>query len=313
MRKKSSSKNIFGMWSLPVLALVLSVISGTATAAPVMGPVMAPVMVSTEWLGKHLNDPDIVVVDMSSDETQYSRFHLPGATYLPYYYLVRQRKSDKVVVRLSRDELVYTLGQVGITRNSYVILYDDVGGLNVGRMFFELESIGHPRVSVLDGGLVKWILEGRKVVNIPIQRPPVRYGEVGKGINNEATIQDVDAAQKKGTLIIDARSHEEYVGDLKKKTGGHVAGARWWEWSNSVAMNKGFVLKSPQSLKAKLANFGLTSPQQPVIAYCHTGHRAAQTYLTLRSLGFKNVRLYAHSMGEYDLLRKAKLVRGMKP
>ncbi|MGW8247806.1 MAG: sulfurtransferase [Acidiferrobacterales bacterium] len=303
------SKKIFGKWSALIIALVLSVFSGAATAAPDM----APVMVSTEWLGKHLNDPDVVVIDMSSDETQYSRFHLPGASYLPYYYLVRQRKSDKVVVRLSRDELVYTLGQVGITRNSYVILYDDVGGLNVGRMFFELESIGHPRVSVLDGGLVKWILEGRKVVNTPVQRPPVRYGEAGKGINNEATLKDVDAAQKKGTLIIDARSQEEYVGDLKKKTGGHVAGARWWEWSDSVAMNKGFVRKSPQSLKAKLADLGLDSPQQPVIAYCHTGHRAAQTYLTLRSLGFRNVRLYAHSMGEYDLLRKAKLVRGMKP
>lgn len=270
-------------------------------------------MVSTEWLGKHLDDPDVVVIDMSSDETQYSRFHLPNAAYLPYYYLVRQRKSDKVLVRLSRDELVYTLGQMGITRNSYVILYDDAGGLNVGRMFFELESIGHPRVSVLNGGLVKWILEGRKVINTPFQRPPVRYGEAGKGIDNEATITDVDAAQKKGTLIIDARSREEYVGDLKKKAGGHVAGARWWEWSDSVAMNKGFILKSQQTLDAKLAGFGLTDPEQPVIAYCHTGHRAAQTYLALRSLGFENVRLYAHSMGEYDLLRKAKLVRGVKP
>ena len=78
-------------------------------------------------------------------------------------------------------------------------------------------------------------------------------------------------------------------------------------------MNKGFVLKDPEKLKAKLASFGLTDLKQPVITYCHTGHRAAQSYLMLRSLGFSNVRLYAHSMGEYDLMRKAKLVRGMKP
>ena len=270
-------------------------------------------LVSTEWLARHLDDPNLVIVDMSSDETQYSRFHLPRATYLPYYYLVRQRKSDKVAVRLSRDELVYTLGQIGITRNSYVILYDDVGGLNVGRMFFELESIGHPNVSVLNGGLVKWILEGRKVVNTPVQPTPVRYGETGKELDTEATIADVDAAQKNGTVLIDARSREEYVGDLKKKAGGHVAGAHWWEWSDDVAMSEGFVFKDAETLKAKLASFGLTDLKQPVITYCHTGHRAAQSYLMLRSLGFSNVRLYAHSMGEYDLARKAKLVRGMKP
>ena len=303
--KLNKPAGISSLWLVVLFTAALSLFNSSASAAPVM--------VSTEWLARHLDDPNLVIVDMSSDETQYSRFHLPRATYLPYYYLVRQRKSDKVAVRLSRDELVYTLGQIGITRNSYVILYDDVGGLNVGRMFFELESIGHPNVSVLNGGLVKWILEGRKVVNTPVQPTPVRYGETGKELDTEATIADVDAAQKNGTVLIDARSREEYVGDLKKKAGGHVAGAHWWEWSDDVAMSEGFVFKDAETLKAKLASFGLTDLKQPVITYCHTGHRAAQSYLMLRSLGFSNVRLYAHSMGEYDLARKAKLVRGMKP
>jgi len=303
--KLNKPAGISSLWPVVLFTAALSLFNSSASAAPVL--------VSTEWLARHLEDPNLVIVDMSSDDTQYSRFHLPRATYLPYYYLVRQRKSDKVVVRPSRDELVYTLGQIGISRNSYVILYDDIGGLNVGRMFFELESIGHPNVSVLNGGLVKWILEGRKVINTPVQPTPVRYGETGQELNNEATIADVDAAQKNGTVLIDARSQEEYVGDLKKKAGGHVAGARWWEWSDDVAMNEGFVFKDAETLRAKLASFGLTDLKQPVITYCHTGHRAAQSYLMLRSLGFSNVRLYAHSMGEYDLARKAKLVRGMKP
>ena len=294
-----------GLVRLCSIALLLLIFGATANAAPVL--------VSTKWLDKHLQDPNLVIIDMSSDDTQYSRFHLPGASYLPYYYLVRQRKSDKVVIRLSRKELVYTLGQLGIARNSYVVLYDDVGGLNVGRMFFELESIGHPNVSVLDGGLVKWILEGRKVVNTPFQRAPLQYGNPGKGIDNEANVAAVDVARKSGTVVLDARSREEYIGDMKKHAGGHVAGARWWEWSDSVAMNKGFVFKSSRDLKSKLASFGISKQDQPVITYCHTGHRASQTYLILRSLGFKNVRVYTRSMGEYDLIRKSKLVRGMKP
>jgi thiosulfate/3-mercaptopyruvate sulfurtransferase len=198
-------------------------------------------------------------------------------------------------------------------RHQHVVLYDDMGGLNAGRMFFELESIGHPNVSVLDGGLVKWILEGRKVVNRPYHRPPTRYGEVAKLRANEAKLQDVDAALKNKTVVIDARSQEEYVGDPKKRQGGHVPGAHWWEWSDTVAMDKGFVHKDTAELQKKLASFGVTDKKQPVIAYCRTGHRAAQTYMTLRGLGYENVRLYANSMGEYELNRKSKLVRGMKP
>lgn len=304
MKNKSILSRRCG-WSGSLLAIGLLLVTGVVQAAPVM--------VDTAWLAKRIDDPNIVVVDMSSDETQYARFHLPGASYFPNYYLMRQRKKDKVMVRPARDELVYMLGQIGIMRHQHVVLYDDVGGLNAGRMFFELESIGHPSVSVLNGGLVKWILEGRKVVNTPYQRPPTRYGEAGKGLTNEATLADVEAAQKKGVVLIDARSQEEYAGDLKKQTGGHIAGARWWEWSDSVAMNKGFVYKDRQALQSKLASLGVTDHKKPVIAYCRTGHRAAQTYLTLRALGYENVRLYANSMGEYGLLRKSKLVRGMKP
>jgi thiosulfate/3-mercaptopyruvate sulfurtransferase len=273
----------------------------------------APVYVDTDWVAKRLNDVNVVLLDMSSDDTQYQRFHLPGASYFPNYYLMRQRKKDKVAVRLPQNELVYMLGQMGVMRQQHIILYDDMGGLNAGRMFFELESIGHPNVSVMDGGLVKWILEGRKVVNRNYQRPPTRYGEVDNPRIVEATMQEVDAAQKNRTVLIDARSQEEYLGDPKKHDGGHVPGAKWWEWSDSVAMDKGFVRKSDAELQQKLASLGATDKKQPVIAYCRTGHRAAQTYLTLRSLGYENVRLYANSMGEYGLYRKAKLTRGAKP
>jgi len=277
------------------------------------GAQAAPVLVDTDWVAKRLNDVNVVLIDMSSDETQYQRFHLPGASYFPNYYLMRQRKKDKVPVRLPQNELVYMLGQLGVMRNQHIVLYDDMGGLNAGRMFFELESIGHPSVSVMDGGLVKWILEGRKVVNRSYQRPPTRYGDVDKPRTVEATLQDMDAAQKNKIVIIDARSQEEYVGDPKKREGGHVPGAKWWEWSDSVAMEKGFVRKDEGELQQKLASLGAGDKQQPVIAYCRTGHRAAQTYFTLRSLGYENVRLYANSMSEYGLYRKAKLVRGAKP
>jgi thiosulfate/3-mercaptopyruvate sulfurtransferase len=273
----------------------------------------APVMVDGEWLAANLNNKDIVLVDMAADETQYDRFHLPGAIYLPYYAIVKPRKKDKVTLPLSDAELGQRLGQFGIRRDHHVVIYDDMGGLNAGRLFWGLERIGHPKVSVLDGGLVKWILDGRKVVNVPSRRQPTRYIASGDGRDNLASMEDVDRASKNGSALIDARSMEEYVGDMKKHRGGHVAGARWWEWSRAIDIEGGFVRRPARTLQAELDSLGVGDKTKPVIAYCRSGHRAAQTYLTLRSLGYEHVRLYAPSMKEYGQYRKNELKSGTRP
>ena len=286
-------------------ALVLSLWS-VANAA-------APVMVDGEWLAANLKNKNVVLVDMAADETQYDRFHLPGAIYLPYYAIVKPRQKDKVTLPLSDAELVKRLGQFGIHRDDHVVIYDDMGSLNAGRLFWGLERIGHPNVSVLDGGLVKWILDGRKVVNVPVHRKPTRYVARGGGRDNLASMEDVDHASKSGRVLIDARSLKEYVGDTKKHEGGHVAGARWWEWTRAVDIEGGFIRRPAKTLQAELESLGAGDKTSPVITYCRSGHRAAQTYLTLRSLGYEQVRLYAPSMKEYGQYRKKQLKLGTRP
>lgn len=273
----------------------------------------APVLIDGNWLAANLKNEKIILVDMAADETQYDRFHLPGAIYLPYYAIVKPRKKDKVTLPLSDAELALRLGQFGISREHHVVIYDDMGGLNAARLFWGLERIGHPQVSVLDGGLVKWILDGRKVINVPSRRRPVQYAASGGGRDNLASMEQVDRAGKDGVTLIDARSMEEYVGDLKKREGGHVAGAHWWEWSRAVDIEGGFVRRPVKTLQAELDALGMSDKSKPVIAYCRSGHRAAQTYMTLRSLGYEQVRLYAPSMNEYGQYRKKSLKLGTNP
>lgn len=50
-----------------------------------------------------------------------------------------------------------------------------------------------------------------------------------------------------------------------------------------------------------------------MIAYCRSGHRAARAYLTLRSLGYEDVKVYANSMNEYAAARDAPLTQGPQP
>jgi len=187
----------------------------------------APVYVNGAWLEQHLSAPKVVLVDMSDDDTQYLRFHLPGAVRLPYDVLVKERKPDKVKVRIDDTELSKILGRLGITRDSHVVVYDDLGGLNAARLFWELERIGHPEVSVLDGGLVKWILDGRRVVNARAPRSAVTYERGGIGRDNEAGLRDVQQAlEKRSIRLLDVRTNEEYIGEPKKPRTGHILGAR---------------------------------------------------------------------------------------
>ena len=125
-----------------LLVLVLSTLAVPAMAAPVL--------VDTKWLAGNMGKQNIVVVDMAADETQYDRFHLPGAIYMPYYAIVKPRKKDRVTLPLTDRELSVRLGQFGIKREHHIVIYDDMGGLNAGRLFWALERIGHPQVSVLD-------------------------------------------------------------------------------------------------------------------------------------------------------------------
>lgn len=274
------------------------------TATPLLA---APVMVDTNWLASNKDNKDLVIVD-TSDQTQHLRFHIPGAIHIDYSEIVYKRKKDKVSIQVPNDYFIKLLGQRGIDSNSQIVIYDDMGGLNAGRLFWQLEQIGHKKVSVLDGGLVKWILEHRKVNNTPEKRLPTVYKTSFK--NNRDNLATQDDLNKSNTLLIDARTKDEYIGHPKYPRTGHVPGAQLWDWQENVNFENAFVLKSEQRIIKEQKNINLKDKNKEVIAYCRSGHRAAQTYLTLRNLGFKNVKLYDGSMAEYSQNKKAPLEKG---
>jgi thiosulfate/3-mercaptopyruvate sulfurtransferase len=293
---------------------VVYVLLGLWSALLVNAALAAPVAVSGAWLELHLRDPDVVVVDMTDDELQYSRYHIPGAVRLAYDELAQPRSTRPVPAVLPEVELFALLGRLGIGRDSHVVVYDDVGGLNAGRLFLELERIGHPRVSVVDGGIVRWVLENRRVDNIPVLRKPARYQAGKERRANVATLAEVrQASNGNGATLLDVRSRDEYFGDPRQARSGHIPGARWWPWEQAVRMESGFTFQEPEVLLASLDRAKVAGNKTDIILYCRSGHRAGQSYLTLRQLGFENVRVHVGSMIEYLVDRNAPLVRGVLP
>lgn len=270
-------------------------------------------LVETDWLKARLDNKDIVIIDMS-DDIMYQRFHIPGAIYLPYRAInMADRKG--ISKSIGRQKLHQLLGLLGINNSSHVVIYDDMGGLNASRLYWELERIHHKKVSLLNGGLVKWILEDNKVVAAPVKPKAAQYkGSSQKKLDSLAELSDINTTgSDTSTLLLDVRSKEEYQGMPKHKRSGHVPGAKWWPWNNAVNFQAGFSMSQSDEIRKQLTSIGLTKPDQPVIVYCQTGHRASHAYFTLRRLGFKNVKLYDGSMAEYSNLPAKPLKKGMQP
>jgi len=259
----------------------------------------APVTVDGDWLQTRLKDSKTVVVDMTEEEIQYQRFHIPGAIRLDYSQLTRPVGRDKPRRRLTDPEFAALMGAMGIDRSDHIVAYDDIGGLNAGRFFMELERVRHPEVSVLDGGLVQWILDGRRVDNRPVERRPVNYHLPSSFRNNLANSTEARQAPGRRIPLLDVRTEEEYVGHPKVSRSGHIPGARWWPWDQSIRADRGFRFEDSSEIERSLARAGVGDKKAPVVLYCRTGHRASQTYLTLRRLGYEDVRLFAGSMVEY--------------
>ena len=270
-------------------------------------------LVDVNWLEKNINSSSIRLIDMS-DDTQFQRFHIPGATHLPYS-AINTRNKQGVSLSAGKDHIIKILGLLGIKSEHHIVIYDDMGGLHAGRLFWELEKLGHKNISLVDGGLVKWILSGKKVTAKTQKIKPVQYSANTKsGRNNISTIDDIlKSSFNDKNILLDVRSKDEYVGHPRYPRTGHIPNAKWLEWSEAVNFEDAFKLKNKTILKKQIKNIGITKLDTPITLYCQSAHRASQSYFTLRQLGFKNVKIYDGSMSEYSKIKSAPLVKGLTP
>jgi thiosulfate/3-mercaptopyruvate sulfurtransferase len=102
-----------------------------------------------------------------------------------------------------------------------------------------------------------------------------------------------------GTVIIDARSLEEYLG--KEVSGiprpGHIPSAMHIGWNGFLQSNA--TVKDVEAIKASLDEKGL-HPDQAVVCYCTGGVRSAWLYFVLKLAGYPKVRNYPGSWWEWS-------------
>ncbi len=256
-----------------------------------------PLLLEPEALEPLLQHPQLLIIDLCNTDG-YRAGHIPGAIHIPPA-LTQAGQPPAPGALPGKERLEQLFGQIGLTPDHQVIIYDDEGGGWAGRFAWMLDSIGHSRYSVLNGGMIAWIGEGR-----PVSRdiPPLTPRQLTLTIDRRptATLREVMASlDDPHTQIWDARSAQEYLGQkVFAAKGGHIPGAVNLEWTQAMNPANHFRMKDAESLRKTLATLGIT-PDKRIITHCQTHHRSGYTYLVAKVLGFPEVQAYAGSWAEW--------------
>lgn len=170
----------------------------------------------------HLCDVRWDLTNPEKGRETYRQGHLPGAVFVDLDRdLAAPPGAGGRHPLPAMEDFAATLGRLGITPESWVVVYDDVAGRIAARMWWMLRSIGHNQSQVLDGGLKAWIDVGG-TLGIGDVTPDPREYPAPDGFSGV-----VHRDQLGEHIVVDARAPERYRGEVEPvdPKAGHIPGA----------------------------------------------------------------------------------------
>ena len=261
-------------------------------------------LVSTEWLARHLGEPDLVIVDASWDMSasgrsgreEYLAGHIPGARFLDID-AVSDRSNPAPHMLPSAEEFGAAMEEIGVGRDDRIVVYDNSPIRTAARGWFMLRHFGARQVAILDGGFQKWTAEGR----------PTEAGESApRKARFEAQEDGAEVVTKQQILagnhdpLLDARGKARFEGsEADPRPGiaaGHIPGARNLPFGSLY--NADGTFKSPGEIRRLFADAGI-DPDRPFVASCGSGVTANSLIFAAHLLGGDSARLYDGSWSEW--------------
>ena len=238
-----------------------------------------PLVIDAVELSKVLDDPNLIIIDLSSLDN-YHAGHLPGALHVEGSRLLfgQSPVPNKIPDERQLSEL---FSDCGITEETHVVVYDDQKGPLAGRFIWTMHCCGLKNASFLNGHLEAWKLAGFTYEQTPSNPTP---SDINVTITHPELIAQAEdilkGTQAKTLSIWDARTQAEYLGDkvVNADHGGHLPGARWLEWTDTLAHDSPALLLSPDVIREQMESAGLDL-EKPIVTHCQTHRRSGLTYI----------------------------------
>ena len=266
-------------------------------------------LVSTDWLRKNIFNKNIKILDCSwhmpdtarIGKNEFETVHIPGSIFFDLDEF--SMKGDVFPHTLLPDQqFSEMIGEIGITNNDHIIVYDSLGAFSSPRVWWMFHYYGHDQVSILDGGLPKWLKEKKEI-------------ETGKGKKytkalfrskeNKLMTKNYDEIknniQENNFQLIDARSAGRFLGKepepRKNLRSGHIQNSINLPWNECIDtetkcfLEKKILEKKFKSLKIDLNN--------PLVFSCGSGVTACIVGKAFNIVTNKTIYVYDGSWTEW--------------
>ncbi len=267
-------------------------------------------IVDTDWLARHLDAPDVRIVDatfyLPGDERdareEYGFRHIPGAVYFDINDIA-DTDIDLPHMLPSPEKFSSKVRKLGLGDGNRIVVYDSSGGFMAAcRVWWMFRLHGHADVAVLNGGLPKWGKEKRPVNDSDVT-PRERHLSVR---TNNMLVKNFDQMmanlKSQKFQVVDARSPGRFDGidhePRPTEKRGHIPGSINLPFVELLNPKDNFTFKSSAEIKAAFDAAGIDL-SKPIITSCGSGVTAAVVTFALHLIGREDVPVYDGSWAEW--------------
>lgn len=289
-------------WKISIILYLLIISACKHEKANDFEKVEATYLIEANELKGIAQQPNIKIIDFRKKEI-YENEHIVGALNI-WRTNIEDTSYPYSGIMASKTQIESLFGQLGITTDDTIIVYDDNGLCEASRLWWILQNYDFKNIKLLHGGISEWKSNnGQVTTQIPKVNTAVFKLTKHPKMQYYVSKEQVSDALNSNVVILDTRTSEEFSGKRQKKgatKAGRIPNSIHIDWAETINYNGNKHLKSLKELEIIYSELNIKK-NDSIIVYCHSGVRSAHTTFVLTQLlGYKHVKNYDGSWTEWS-------------